>query len=177
MTTSAPTAFIVAGPESSGTRLLARVFLAAGCRGCAEHEQPFDAQLPPASLGDPIVWRRSVPHNVDLKPDLLSMRNQLQTAGYRVRLVIVSRDWRCAAHSQAKRGLASSYEHAIGRIREATSHLLVQAIAGFEDYLIVSYDNLVEHPREVLAWLTEECGLSMATIDVQNENLKHMGLA
>lgn len=85
-------AFII-GPESSGTRLLTQVFVAAGYSGQGGHHQDFD-DLPMASypgLGDKIVIRRSLPHARHW-PDIRLYINALETAGYQVMVLAMDRE-------------------------------------------------------------------------------------
>ena len=74
-------AFIVVGPESSGTRATTKVLGLGGCFGDAEHDQRIDSflvknQLPPNVGDSPIVLRRSVPHE-GVFPDLHKLDKSL----------------------------------------------------------------------------------------------------
>ena len=52
--------FLVIGPESSGTRMLAQAFISSGCFGDAGHSQRLDRDI---SVGKtPKVLRSSLPH-------------------------------------------------------------------------------------------------------------------
>ena len=99
MTTSA---YLVLGPESSGTRLMTRILIAAGCAGYDGHDQVFDTALPIAD-GRPIVWRRSVPHRREW-PEIGWMLRLLCEQGYTPRIVVMARDWYAMARSQASAG-------------------------------------------------------------------------
>ena len=80
-------AFLVLGAESSGTRLVTRLLIAAGCHGDGGHQQPFDkwqAASSPFDGKDPIVWRRSYPWTEyhlwpNLKLDLLKPCRNMAT--------------------------------------------------------------------------------------------------
>ena len=164
-----PICYLVLGAESSGTRIMAKVFIAMGCLGSADHQQPFDDELPPAQPGRDIVWRRSVPHNV-LMPTLMNMYDYLYDSGYQVKPVIVVRDWNCTAASQVRRGLAKDHAAAIERIRTAYDFIF-RHVDGFE-YIVVSYDNMARAPLATLTWLAGVCGLPVPTVEFTDENAK-----
>jgi hypothetical protein len=150
-----PRAFIVVGPESSGTRFVSRLFIDGGCDGSDEHIQPFDADIPVAIDTD-VVWRRSVPHD-GVYPNIEDMCAQVAIRGYDPVVVVIYRNWACNAHSQVLRGHATNYSHAIERIRLAWNHIMrcVQDIP----YSIVSYFFITEYPEIALTWLVREYGL------------------
>jgi|SRR6185437_5417078 len=98
-------AFIVVGPESSGTRLLTRCLVAAGCHGDAGHEQPFDDNPGQLAGKGRVVWRRSAPHGFgktrkirDLEAELLQ---PLRDHGFQdVRVFALIRNHYCMVRSQ-----------------------------------------------------------------------------
>src|SRR5581483_9496380 len=92
-------AFLVLGPESSGTRLVTRCLIAAGCQGCGDHAQDLDASLDGAA--DLIVWRRSLPHG-SLWPDLREMLLALRSHGYAVQVLVTVRSHYCMVRSQIR---------------------------------------------------------------------------
>ena len=88
-------AFFVLGCEGSGTRMLAQAFIAAGCRGSADHVQPLD-NLDFSGEGD-LVFRRSLPHGGAF-PDLSLITAQMNLAGCEVCPVFIHR---CSAYLAA----------------------------------------------------------------------------
>jgi len=99
--------YLLCGPESAGNRLVARMLLAAGCRGRAAPRQPFDVPgdwhgfQPPSSGRGPIVWIRSFPHGhppVWVSLDKLCLH--LLNKGYSPHLIVTVRDPHCMARSQ-----------------------------------------------------------------------------
>lgn len=163
-------AFLVLGPESSGTRLLTRVLISAGCLGNDGHEQVFDLGLP-APNGTPIVWRRSVPHRhtpLDLPALLRSL------AGYDVSAVITTRDWRAMAQSQVAAPHASSLEQARAQISEAYLSIFSQLKDTRLPFTVASYESLVLHPERAQRALLDELGLPAPSnlVAVSDENEK-----
>lgn len=61
-------AYLVIGPEASGTKLLTACLIAMGAYGDAGNDQRLDEDMTPGHTithGGPIVLRRSVPHGSD----------------------------------------------------------------------------------------------------------------
>ncbi len=81
-------AVLVVGPESSGTRLVTRILVRAGCAGDDNHVQWLDWNPPDGQT--PIVWRRSLPHDKSW-PDLGEMVRGLRLQGYIVSAVVTDR--------------------------------------------------------------------------------------
>lgn len=132
---------LVVGPESSGTRLMTRLLIQAGCRGQDEHEQAFDDELPEAT--EPIVWRRSIPHG-HFWPNLLSMITVMQTMKYEPKIVVTTRDWFAMSHSQLEAQHVKSIEEALKRIKMAYRHIFEYLLdMPTIDYIISSYESLV----------------------------------
>jgi len=150
------TAFLVLGPESSGTRLVTRLLVAAGCAGTDAHHQWWDREAPTAER---IVWRRSVPHG-GRWPDVERMVWDLREAGYAVRAVVTTRDWFPAAMSQNGQHVRS-LEQAYANLKRALPIILAHLQEAGVDYELVSYEGLVARPRQMVAWLTGRLGLPM----------------
>jgi LPS sulfotransferase NodH len=160
-------AYLVLGPESSGTRLMTRILLLAGCLGSEEHDQPFDQVLPSAEEW-PIVWRRSVPHRREW-PDLGLMQRLLVEQGFRVIAIVMARDWHAMAHSQVAVGHVPDIEIALRQIRNAYPYIYRET--GFFDVLI-TYEGLVKRPEETLGWLMPMLGLPVPPVDIYDGNAK-----
>ena len=160
-------AYLVLGPESSGTRLMTRLLIAAGCHGSAEHfDQPFDAGVP--EDGPPlVVWRRSVPHNREWPP-IGSMVIELMAAGYQVHAVVMTRDWYCMARSQVRAGHVDWAGQAYANLRQAYPHIFGSLGRLGVGFTVISYESLVQRPEKVLAvlyqWLDLEPPAELPTI-------------
>jgi hypothetical protein len=99
-------AFLVTGPESSGTKLVTRLFVESGCWGDYGHEQRLDAYVegrsrwPVPSGEKAVVFRRSVPHGGGW-PDLAEIQEKFVARHYDPFWVVTVRDWYCTIHSAA----------------------------------------------------------------------------
>jgi hypothetical protein len=132
---------LVLGPESSGTRLITKILMLAGCDGQDSHCQEFDGGLPDPVK--PIVWRRSVPHGTEW-PDISLMIQKIEKSGYEASVVITTRSWIPMIQSQIGNFLdIETGEQAIERIRNAYKfifgHLRFQDIPFFVSH----YESLI----------------------------------
>lgn len=160
-------AFLVLGPESSGTRLATQILLAAGCTGSAEHYQPLDRH--PAE-GDLVVWRRSVPHAGE-PLDLGRLLAKLH--GYQVQVVVTVRDPVATRRSQIANGHSRTPEQADAKIRAAYVAIFGQLAAAELPYELLVYEALVLNPREVQRELCSRLGLPAGEpVTVTDENAK-----
>lgn len=172
---SGPRAFLVLGPESSGTRLMTQILINAGCAGSAEHEQPFDDENYDLYQHDSIVWRRSVPHN--RKPlDLPGMVSRLHYAGFLgrdIRAIVMTRDLHCMVQSQVRDFQHAPSEHVSeSRIRESYKSIFSQTANSGLWFVVVPYESLVlGSQRTVLQSLGLEIPESL--IQIRNENQKY----
>ena len=152
-------AVMVLGAESSGNRLMTRLLIAAGCDGDGDVFQRLDAGIPPAGT-QPIVWLRSVPHNNEF-PALGACFRLLRTQGYRVKAVVMLRDWQPMTRSQVETGHTPSPELAEERTRQAYPHIFNALLAADVPYVTVTLEGLIARPESVLRWLTNWLGLPM----------------
>lgn len=166
-------AFLVLGPESSGTRLLTRIFINAGCYGDAGDVQRLDEGLTGESM---IVWRRSVPHN-RAWPDITEMIADLRAAEYEVQSIVTSRDWAAMTQSQASAGHVPSPEAAIENLWRVYPFITGQLAAHHVPYFMVSYDSLVQRPAKVLRWLSRQTGTTLPVVEIYDGNAKWYGEA
>ncbi len=148
-------AFFVLGAEGSGTRMLTAAFIAAGCRGSADHAQPLD-NLDFTGDGD-LVFRRSLPHGGEWS-HLREIAWAMTAAGYAVVPVYLKRDQRYLVAHQLRtdrehKGVvsapyAATPDEALQRIR----HAEVFAYGFADDFGIpmnfVSYEAFVDSRRE-----------------------------
>ena len=165
-------AYLVLGPESSGTRLMTRLLIAAGCEGTDEHVQPWDSQTPTAPL---IVWRRSLPHGGQW-PDVQRLVARLQEADYAVTALVMSRDWHPMALSQIDNGHVADMAQAISHIQRAYG-LIFPALAALRiPFELINLEGLIARPQQAVAELVTRLGLAQpAAVEVYDANAKHYG--
>jgi LPS sulfotransferase NodH len=164
MTTNA---YLVLGPESSGTRLMTRILIQAGCLGSDDHDQAFDQALPAAD-GRPIVWRRSVPHRREW-PDIGLLVRLLREQGYEPQAVVMARDWYATARSQLDAGHVADIDMALANLQQAYQHIY-QRVS--HCYVLVTYEGLVQRPIQTLAWLMPMLGLPVPQMRIYDANAK-----
>jgi len=161
-------AFIVVGPESSGTRLMTKILIGGGCRGSAKHEQPFDTKSFKGQ--SPIVWRRSVPHR-GKGLDLFNMIHKLEE--YKIIVVVIVRDWYATELSQVANKHVDSIEDAKRNIKVALKEIFGQIIELRLDFILVPYESLILHPKKVQEDLLKRFELRTGIIqNIKNENAK-----
>lgn len=159
-------AFVIVGPESSGTRLMARLFIAAGCYGDDDHRQRLDAVIDGEKCKEsPIVLRRSYPY-AKKWPELRHVKEKLEFAGYQVRVVLVVRSLLFTALSNHRAMHTKSMSKALTRSTEALRCILSQLAETRAPYLWVTYESLVRRPEQELTFLFEWAGLP-APLDVE----------
>ena len=132
-------AFFVIGAESSGTRMLTKAFMEAGCEGSDQHFQPMDVQ---GFLHQPdmIVFRRSLPH-AQMWPDVEDIRDMIAVEGYDVEIIGIKRMNFAVIASQTRGNQhAKDKEHALRNIKKANA-----TIDKFADE-IVQYEDFVTNP-------------------------------
>ena len=147
-------AFLVLGPESSGTRLMTRLLIAAGCNGSDDHfNQPFDGGVP---MNGPelAIWRRSVPHDKQWA-NIPSMVRALRGANYRVMAVVTTRDWHATCRSQVAMGHVRDYKMAQDNLHDAYPHIFSGLERAQCNFVVVSYDALVRRPKPFLRVLMD----------------------
>ena len=149
-------AYLVLGPESSGTRMMTRLLLASGCIGDGDHAQRWDEQLPDGET--PIVWRRSLPHGGEW-PSLDLMTHKLRKHGYAVFAVVMTRDWTAVARSQMEHW-NHSWESALDNLRTAYPYIFASLLKFQVPYVMVSYESLVQYGPQSLEDLLASIGLT-----------------
>jgi len=164
-------AVIVCGAESTGTRLVTRLFMLAGFEGDADHVQRWDTESPTAPM---IVWRRSLPH-AHRWPRFGDMIKDLRRAGYTVSACVVTRDWHAAVQSQLKVGHAHSAEQALQHLRRAYAEIPAVFRAQRVPYILVSYEGLVARPWQAPEKLLQLFGFPAREhwLPIVDENAKH----
>lgn len=168
-------AFLVLGPESSGTRLMTRLLIAAGCYGDDGHVQRLDRAIPDVPR---LAWRRSLPHDQQW-PDVQAIVTKLRTHGYSVSALVMSRDWHAMIASQLAAPHVATEIAAFGNIRNAYHqifHDLAELHLRFE---VVNYEALVLRPRATVTALMARLALPAPDmVSIYDGNAKHYaGLA
>ena len=167
---SSTVGYLVVGPESSGTRLVAELLRTAGCRSVAiigHHDGP---ELP--RDGRPPLVRRSLPHDFEwfAIPDLVRL---LDTAD--AYAVVTTRDWFAMAESQVSRQLARDLDMAFANIRRAYRDIFT-GLAELEiPFIVSSYEAMVAESRYGRR-LLEALGLPAAAVDTYEGNSKWYGI-
>ncbi|KKN84449.1 hypothetical protein LCGC14_0289110 [marine sediment metagenome] len=160
-------AYLVLGPESSGTRMMTEILIAAGCVGDPGHDQHFDQEFP---TEETIVWRRSVPHGGEWPP-LDLMIHRLKQSGYAVFAVVTMRDWTAMARSQVEHW-NHSFDSAINNIRTAYPYIFSSMLKFQVPYIMTSYESLKEYgPQKDLF---SAIGLEAPAFEVRDENRKRL---
>jgi hypothetical protein len=163
-------AFLIVGPESSGTRALAKIFVESGCVGSYGHSQPFDDPWP-SGTEENIVWRRSVPHDGLKEPDLDKMYSYLVSKDYDVCFLVTTRNIDCMASSQVKTW-GYTREESLKNIYD--SYIFIFSIIGNMkgNYYMVNYESLIQDEAYILRTLSELIGINLVIIGFSDENSK-----
>jgi len=138
-------AFLVTGPESSGTRLMTRLLIKNGFLGDAGHVQRWDNLVFPEPER-PIVFRRSMPHGGQW-PVLRDVIGVLQRKGYDVHVVVMAREWWAMTRSQVKAGHVPNEQVALHHIRQAYALIMAAVQTTGVTWYMVPYEALVLHPE------------------------------
>lgn len=141
MTNSSTNAILVLGPESSGTRLVTRILIKAGCLGSDEHIQKWDdAEFP--SPEHPIVFRRSVPHGGKW-PDIQQYIEQLRQKGYYVQAVVTARDWHAACKSQMHHHHVKNEDEGYKNLKNVYPYVF-KTLDHFQvPYIMINYESII----------------------------------
>ena len=161
-------AFVVIGPESTGTRVLTQILISAGCVGDGGHEQRFDSHVPlPSEVKSDIVWRRSVPHFESEKmPFVDKMKENLK--GYNTKFLVTSRSMYPAAMSQMRhRGGLDTLQQAYQRINRAYSHIFDQVAE--REFTLVTYEGLEMNSEKICDYLN----IGNPKVKIYNGNSKY----
>lgn len=151
-------AFFVTGPPSSGTRLMVRLLVAAGCAGDGDdlYYQRWNEQTPE---GDLVVFRRHMPQPVDRPPwSGSNVIHSLQRLGYTVTVLIMTRDWHCTTASHAKEGYTDDPVFSRQWLRTLWRQVFEQ-LPRDVDFEVVTYESLVQRPETAVPMLMARLGL------------------
>ena len=160
-------AYLVLGPESSGTRLTTRILINNGCAGSDQHLQPFDMGIPEDVHG-PIVWRRSLPHNGQWDcPEKLIEKLVMGNRG--VITIACMRSVHAIAMSQVTKNHVFDSDGARQHIRKAYCKIFEACSP-----TMVSYEAMILNPIEEQRALIASLRLTWCKFTpVHNGNSKH----
>ena len=175
-------AYLVVGPESSGTRLVTRLLIDAGCFGDGGHKQTLDKKedqsrelLDDSILpqdGTPIVWRRSFPHNgkwVDVSKPIA----QLQSKSYEVWAVLTTRDWFPMIQSQIKEQHVTNERVGLQNVQRAY-RTIFEKLPKEVPFVIASYESITRYRGKAVRRLLETLQLIKPRLvqNINDENFK-----
>ena len=166
-------AFLVLGPESSGTRLWTRILIGAGCFGDDGDVQRIDSGIPDESM---VVWRRSIPHGRKW-PAIPMITTDLRIAGYHVAALVTTRDWYAATQSQVAAGHVPNADAGRANLQRAYPFITGALTSNRVPYVMASYEALVQRPDRFLQWVSVQLGLGLGLPDggVYDGNAKWYG--
>ena len=167
-------AILVLGPESSGTRLVTRMLVEAGCKGNADHYQWFDDH---EFEGSPVVWRRSFPHGKRW-PDLARMQGRLAEAGYSTSAIVVVREHHSNVQSSVYRGRTPDRLLASVTVQQGFLRLFRELDRTGMPFVVLTYEAICAGPEQMQEWLSEAFGLpGVSRVEVEDGNRKWRGPA
>ena len=156
-------AYIVIGPEASGTKYHTKLLIAAGCYG-----QSGNAQWVKDALDDnltfevaPVVLRLSCPHG-GVWPDLQEYIWKLRSRGYVTHTIVCVRDAYCNVMSQATyQTHAFTRDHAQRKISEAYRRIFEGLIFAGTPFTMSSIEALCLGGDPARVKLIESLGLTV----------------
>lgn len=154
-------AFLVLGPESSGSRMVTRLFNAAGCFG-PEDGNILDESIPDKPL---LVWHRSFPSS-GRWVDIGDMVRRLRLLGYAVQAAVTAREWFSMIESQVAAGHAKKRRRAGSDLRRAYPYIFSSLEACGVPFVVVTYESITQRPRAAIPKLLEFFKLNADGIEV-----------
>lgn len=159
-------AFLILGPESTGTRLHARMLKANGVFGGDGHYQKLDVMDRGLLEGHETVFlRRSFPHGgkkVSISPQVIALFE-----GYPITAIVTMRAWKyiLGSSNQIKTDKRVGEEY-----RRIFEFIFEHNLA----YVMSSMEALIAHPGAQQAWLFHTLGLPLQkVIDIRDCNSKY----
>ena len=156
-------AFLVTGPESSGTCYMTRLLIGSGCAGVAGGPQPFDGpeysiafpdgqELPPL-----LAIQRSMPHAGEW-PDIADILKTLWEHEYDVTVLIMVRDGFSQEASYQRTFRTKTHAEYMSLIAHAWVKIFAGITRGlYPPFVVVPYQSLgCPHYRK---WLADALGL------------------
>jgi hypothetical protein len=178
-------AFLVVGPESSGTRMVTDALIKAGVFGQATHAQEMD-NLDFSGRPESIVLRRSVPHG-NVWPDLTQIIRGMTAAGYAVTPIVTHRDKDFCIQSQLRlaRQLAAHHGVSPQLVKESTvrslfyrayKHIFAHLSTCGAFPVICHYTSFVNN-EEFRQLFFAQLGLPCPQLELYDADLKYPDLA
>jgi len=175
---------IILGPESSGTRNIARLLVKSGFVGESlqgapkfmhEHGQYDDFDLFKKEQPEKVIFRRSVPHDYEWV-DICAIVNFFKEASYFVSCIVTLRDWNCMATSQVNANHVRTVYEAKANIRKSYFHIFNGLNKAGIEYVPLSYESLIQYPTQTLRMLGVELNINFSFSDehgIRDENAKY----
>jgi len=171
-------AYLVVGPESSGTRLMTRLLIEAGCIGQASHNQPLDqvlkgkADLSKHSEESRFVFRRSVPHAGHM-PDLSRIDTRFRECGCQTFWIVMFREWAAMARSKVHQGHQNKREDAECRVVPQLTHIFRFLVEHRPDFIIIDSSLMFIAPERALKQLEAVTGFNFRKEIINDADAKH----
>lgn len=160
--------YFVMGAESSGTRMMTRALILAGCY---EDTAWHNARAAPDLSGAPdlIAVHRSLPHSITPRvwPNLNELMALILRSGYVITPILMVRDWHATISSQQRREWFD--EDAAANIRRA----IRDVVTTFADFVPVTYEAFCFSEQFRIALFADHFGLPKTPIDIWYANEKH----
>lgn len=165
-------AFIILAPENSGSKMLTRYFIEAGCIGQDGFVQKFDTELPVPETD--IVWKT---HNLGTQPGTVEIKSVISRAikaGYEPVVLLLQRDPHALAQGQVQRGFHTDFNEALSLAYnwyvDAFAFLKKQKII----WRLISYDSIVCYKQDYLKEVLAEFQLTHpASFYINDQNEKY----
>lgn len=165
--------FIVVGPECSGTKLLAEVFIKClGCNGAVSDGTIVN--------GDNIMMRWSIPTG---RPSRwLNFEHEvtkLKQRGYKPTIIITSRNWHPAVKSHQRQdkpyGKIRDQKEITDKMEKTYKHIFSYILKEDISYIISNYEGLISDPEIHIKGLSELLDLPFngVNVTITNQNKKY----
>ena len=135
-------AFLIAGPESSGNRIMASLLVRSGVHGAGSTNQLYSRERLPDGETSPVL---TIIHH-DIRDPIL----KLGALGYEVTVIVMMRDPFAQEQSMVQRGHVGSIEAAHQRVLDTYAENFATIKELGCKYRVVSYDYLVTYTLTVL---------------------------
>ncbi|MFW6047241.1 MAG: hypothetical protein ACOCP4_05595 [Candidatus Woesearchaeota archaeon] len=140
----------VIGPESSGTRLMTKLFIKLGYEGEDTHKQKLDSIKLNESLDSSkdIVFRRSIPHG-GIIPNIIALHEYFKSQKFDIYTIITHRDFLANTFSKVA-NKHSEQENVRQDILDQWIYI-GNCLQELEPFIIVSTSQLFARPKPTLA--------------------------
>lgn len=134
--------YFVVGAESSGTRLMTKILIEAGCKGEDTHQQTFDKKPFPKPKQN-IIFRRSVPHAGEM-PDINNIIQRFRTSNYNPFIIVTVRDWYTIKKSQVKNNHVKNENEALVNLNKIYPYIFNAIQKQNVPHIIVTYESITQ---------------------------------